>query len=184
MLNPLMIGVSYAILFSLLLSLNFFTKFSTKVKIFFTILSLLFFIMSYTSVREMQGRPYKDNHLTKDNKPYKILWHGVNEPDKINNTKGKIYLLLQPVDNKGFIKDEPRLLEIFFNPLIYEKITEIEKITKNGTPLAVRFTNLEIKPFDGDLPEDLQRDADRYNNLSGEIGIEFEEINGISLPKK
>ena len=69
MLNSLMIGVSYAVLFSLLLSLNFFTKFSIKIKIFFTVLSLLFFITTYVSVREMQGRPYEDNNLVSDARP-------------------------------------------------------------------------------------------------------------------
>ena len=93
MLNTLMIGISYVVLFSLLLSLNFFTKFSFKIKLFFTITSLLFFITSYTSIREMQGRPYKDSNLTSDYRPYKILWHGVNEPNKSKGINGKIYIL-------------------------------------------------------------------------------------------
>ena len=182
--NSLMIGISYAVLFSLLLSLNFFTKFSIKVKLFFTLLSLLFFITSYSSVREMQGRPYKDNNLINDDRPYKILWHGVNEPDKLKGIEGKIYILLQSIDRNGIIKDEPRLVQVSFDPLLYEKMEQIEKITKNGTPIAVRFTNLNIENFDNNLPSELSGDIDRYNSLSGDIDIKFEEIKGISLPKK
>ncbi len=184
MLNSLMIGVSYAVLFSLLLSLNFFTKFSIKIKIFFTVLSLLFFITTYVSVREMQGRPYKDNNLVSDARPYKILWHGVNEPNKIKGTKGKIFILLQSIDEMGVVNDEPRLVEVPFDSSLYEKMEEIKKITRNGVPISVRFTNLNIKNSNSDILEYSLDGIDKFNSLSGEIDINFEEIKKNSLPKK
>ncbi|MDB9926397.1 hypothetical protein OAD15_04620 [Hyphomicrobiales bacterium] len=184
MLNSLMIGVSYAVLFSLLLSLNFFTKFSIKIKIFFTVLSLLFFITTYISVREMQGRPYKDNNLVSDARPYKILWHGVNEPNKIKGTKGKIFILLQSIDEMGVVNNEPRLVEVPFGSSLYEKMEEIKKITRNGVPISVRFTNLNIKNSNSDILEYSLDGIDKFNSLSGEIDINFEEIRKNSLPKK
>lgn len=184
MLNTLIIGISYAVLFSLLLSLNFLTKFSFKIKLFFTITSLLFFITSYTSVREMQGRPYKDNNLTNDYRPYKILWHGVNEPNKSKGVNGKIYILLQSLNEDGAIIDEPRLVEVPFDPFLYEKMEEIEKVTKNGIPILVRFTNLDvINDNDDNFPNSID-DIDKFNSLSGDIDIKFEEIKSPSLPKK
>ena len=76
------------------------------------------------------------------------------------------------------------LVQVTFDPLLYEKMEQIEKITKNGTPIAVRFTNLNIENFDNNLPSELSGDIDRYNSLSGDIDIKFEEIKGTSLPKK
>ena len=128
----------------------------------------------------ISGRNTKIN----DDRPYKILWHGVNEPDKLKGIEGKIYILLQSIDRNGIIKDEPRLVQVSFDPLLYEKMEQIEKITKNGTPIAVRFTNLNIENFDNNLPSELSGDIDRYNSLSGDIDIKFEEIKGTSLPKK
>ena len=55
--------------------------------------------------------------------------------------------MLQSIDRNGIIKDEPRLVQVTFDPLLYEKMEQIEKITKNGTPIAVRFTNLNIENF-------------------------------------
>ena len=184
MLNTLMIGISYVVLFSLLLSLNFFTKFSFKIKLFFTIASLLFFITSYTSIREMQGRPYKDSNLTSDYRPYKILWHGVNEPNKSKGINGKIYILLQSLSEDGIINDEPRLVEVAFDPFLYEKMEEIERVTKNGIPILVRFTNLDVKNDSDDSFPDLMGEIDKFNSLSGDIDIRFEEIKGPSLPIK
>ena len=184
MLNTLMIGISYVVLFSLLLSLNFFTKFSFKIKLFFTITSLLFFITSYTSIREMQGRPFKDSNLTSDYRPYKILWRGVNEPNKSKGINGKIYILLQSLSEDGIINDEPRLVEVAFDPFLYEKMEEIERVTKNGIPILVRFTNLDVKNDSDDSFPDLMGEIDKFNSLSGDIDIRFEEIKGPSLPIK
>ena len=61
---------------------------------------------------------------------------------------------------------------------------EIKKITKKGTPVAVKLTNLNIKLSENEqLPDEL-KDKDIYNSLSGEINIELEEILSPSLPKK
>ena len=61
---------------------------------------------------------------------------------------------------------------------------EIEKITKKGTPVAVKLTNLNIKLNENkQLPDEL-KDKDIYNSLSGEINIELEEILSPSLPEK
>ena len=61
---------------------------------------------------------------------------------------------------------------------------EIEKITKKGTPVAVKLTNLNIKLNENEqLPDEL-KDKDIYNSLSGEINIELEEILSPSLPEK
>ena len=61
---------------------------------------------------------------------------------------------------------------------------EIEKITKKGTPVVVKLTNLNIKLNENEqLPDEL-KDKDIYNSLSGEINIELEEILSPSLPEK
>ena len=61
---------------------------------------------------------------------------------------------------------------------------EIKKITKKGTPVAVKLTNLNIKLNENEqLPDEL-KDKDKYNSLSGEINIELEEILSPSLPEK
>ena len=53
---------------------------------------------------------------------------------------------------------------------------EIEKITKKGTPVVVKLTNLNIKLNENEqLPDEL-KDKDIYNSLSGEINIELERL--------
>ena len=37
----------------------------------------------------MQGIPYRDNDFSKNDQLYKILWSGVNEPNKLEKTKEK-----------------------------------------------------------------------------------------------
>ena len=95
------LGIAYAVLFALLVSINFLTNFSIKIKIFLIFLVLIFSIISYSSIREMQGIPYRDNDFSKNDQLYKILWSGVNEPNKLEKTKGEIFLLLRPTDAEG-----------------------------------------------------------------------------------
>ena len=88
----------------------------------------------------------------------------------------EIFLLLRPTDAGGIEEGDPRLYAVEYNPLLLEKIMEIEKITKKGTPVAVKLTNLNIKLNENEqLPDEL-KDKDIYNSLSGEINIELEEI--------
>ena len=93
----------------------------------------------------MQGIPYRDNDFSKNDQLYKILWSGVNEPNKLEKTRGEIFLLLRPTDAGGIEEGDPRLYAVEYNSLLLEKIMEIEKITKKGTPVAVKLTNLNIK---------------------------------------
>lgn len=178
------LGVAYAVLFALLVSINFLTNFSIKIKIFLIFLVLVFSIISYSSIREMQGIPYRDNDFSKNDQLYKILWSGVNEPNKLKKIKGEIFLLLRSTDAEGIEEGDPRLYAVEYNTLLLEKIMEIEKITKKGTPVAVKLTNLNIKLNENEqLPDEL-KDKDIYNSLSGEINIELEEILSPSLPEK
>ena len=119
-----LLGISYAVLFSLLVSVNFFTKLSLKIKIILIFSVLFFSIISYSSIREMQGIPYRDNNFSKDQQLYRILWSGVTEPNKLKKTKGEIFLLLKSTDNNGFEVGDPRLYAVEYDPLLLEKILE------------------------------------------------------------
>lgn len=179
-----LLGISYAALFSLLVSVNFFTKLSLKIKIILIFSVLFFSIISYSSIREMQGIPYRDNNFSKDQQLYRILWSGVTEPNKLKKTKGEIFLLLKSTDNNGFEVGDPRLYAVEYDPLLLEKILEIRRVEKKGKPVAVKLTNLNLKINDDErLPDELG-DLDKYNSLSGDIDIELEEILLPTLPKK
>ena len=180
----ILLGVAYAVLFAILVNVYFFTNFSVKIKIFLIFLVLMFSIISYSSIREMQGIPYRNKDFSKNDQLYKILWSGVNEPNKLKKTKGEIFLLLSSTDAAGIEEGDPRLYAVEYNPLLLEKIMEIEKMAKKGTPVAVKLTNLNIKLNENELLPDELKDKDIYNSLSGEINIELEEILSPSLPKK
>ena len=182
--ETVLLGISYALLFSLLVSLNFFTNFSLKTKVILVFSVLIFSIISYSSIREMQGIPYRDNNFSKDQQLYRILWSGVTEPNKLKKTKGEIFLLLKSTDNNGFEVGDPRLYAVEYDPLLLEKILEIRRVEKKGKPVAVKLTNLNLKINDDErLPDELG-DLDKYNSLSGDIDIELEEILLPTLPKK
>ena len=132
----------------------------------------------------MQGIPYRDNDFSKNDQLYKILWNGVNEPNKLEKTKGEIFLLLRPTDAEGIEEGDPRLYAVEYDPLLLEKILEIRRVEKKGKPVAVKLTNLNLKINDDErLPDELG-DLDKYNSLSGDIDIELEEILLPTLPKK
>ena len=182
--ETVLLGIAYALLFSLLVSVNFFTNFSLRIKVILVFSVLIFSIISYSSIREMQGIPYRDNNFSKDEKLYKILWSGVNEPNKLEKTKGEIFLLLKSIDTKGIEEGDPRLYAVEYDPFLLEKILEIKKITKKGIPVAVKLTNLDLKVKDNaKLPDELEG-FDKYNSLSGDINIQLEEIISPSLPEK
>ena len=108
----------------------------------------------------------------------------VNEPNKIKKTKGEIFLLLTSINKDGLEKGDPRLYGLDYDPILLEKILEIKKISKKGTHVAVRLTNLNIKIKENDKIPDEFKEFDKYNSLSGEIDIELEEIKAPSLPIK
>ncbi|MBT4695243.1 MAG: hypothetical protein HOB71_00140 [Alphaproteobacteria bacterium] len=178
------LSIAYAVIFSLLVSVSFYTKFSLKIKLALILSVLVFSIVSYSSIRDMQGIPYRDNNFSKDEQMYKILWSGVNEPNKIKKTKGEIFLLLKKTDNNGLERGDPRLYAVGYDPLLLEKILEIRKITKKGIPIVVKLTNLNIKVSRNDQIPDELKGFDKYNSLSGDIDIELEEIISPSLPIK
>ena len=178
------LSIAYAVIFSLLVSVSFYTKFSLKIKLALILSVLVFSIVSYSSIRDMQGIPYRDNNFSKDEQMYKILWSGVNEPNKIKKTKGEIFLLLKKTDSNGLERGDPRLYAVGYDPLLLEKILEIRKITKKGIPIVVKLTNLNIKVRRNDQIPDELKGFDKYNSLSGDIDIELEEIISPSLPIK
>ena len=69
----------------------------------------------------------------KNDQLYKILWSGVNEPNKLEKTKGEIFLLLRSTDADGIEEGDPRLYAVEYNPLLLEKIMEIKDRYPNLT---------------------------------------------------
>ena len=182
--TPVILGISYAALFALLLSLNFFTRFSVTLKMFFVLGSLLFFIIFYEAIQDLQGRPYKNDDILKNNKSFQLLWHKTEDPNKITNSEGKIYILVQMISEQGLILSEPRLLQIPYDSLINEKLEDAMEKIKKGTPISARFSYLELKPYEGEEIPQMDKNFDIYNSLSGDIELEFNEIAKPSLPPK
>ena len=182
--TPIVLGISYAVLFALLLSLNFFTRFSFLLKIFLVFGSLLFFIISYKAIEDLQGRPYKNEDILKNNRTFQLLWHKTEEPDKINNIVGTIYILIQMLNEEGLILSKPRLLEIPYDSLINEKLEDVMEKVKKGKQITARFTHLELKEYEGEEIPYLDKNFDIYNSQQGDIDLEFNEITKPSLPPK
>ncbi|MEE3165595.1 MAG: hypothetical protein VX241_03475 [Pseudomonadota bacterium] len=182
--TPIILGISYAVLFALLLSFNFFTRFSFLFKMFLVFGSLIFFIISYKAIEDLQGRPYKDEDILTNKKSFQLLWHQTEEPNKINNTEGAIFILIQMMNEGGLILSKPRLLEIPYDPLINEKLDDAMEKVKKGTPITARFTYLDLKQNEGEEIIQIDKNFDIYNSLQGEINLEFNEIPKPSLPPK
>ena len=53
----------------------------------------------------MQGIPYRDKDFSKNDQLYKILWSGVNEPNKLKKIKGARFLFMSQKKTLSRLKD-------------------------------------------------------------------------------
>ena len=95
---------AYVIVAVLLLSLNIAPRWAWWIKATAIIITSAFFVISYYSMIDLMGWPVKARLPEK----FQMLWAKVNEPDKLLNTPGAIYMWVEALDKDNIPTGLPR----------------------------------------------------------------------------
>ena len=179
---PLMMGVAYAVVAALLLTLNLSTPWRREIKLAAISVVTALYVTTYQGAQDLRGWALG----AEPPNPFKLHWAIVEEPDKANGTKGAIYILAQPVSELGSLLSAPRLYELPFSLDLAEQVDEAMNEVQNGKPLEGRFSRKSVdtpeaqegKKRDGtDATPDSRADKDR-------LKLDFRELPIPDLPAK
>ena len=95
---------AYVIIAVLLLSLNIAPRWAWWVKATAIIVTAAFFVVTYYSMIDLMGWPVKERLPEK----FQLLWAKVNEPDKLLNQPGAIYMWVEALDKNNVPNGIPR----------------------------------------------------------------------------
>ncbi|MSP20284.1 MAG: hypothetical protein EXQ93_01890 [Alphaproteobacteria bacterium] len=95
---------AYVIIAVLLLSLNIAPRWAWWVKATAIIVTAAFFVVTYYSMIDLMGWPVKERLPEK----FQLLWAKVNEPDKLMNQPGAIYMWVEALDKNNVPNGIPR----------------------------------------------------------------------------
>ena len=179
---PLLLGVAYAVLAALLLSLNLETKYRREIKIAAIIGVSLLYVATYHGAQNLRGWAIAEAPPN----PFKLHWAVVEEPDKARGTEGAIFILGQKLSSRGVAVGAPRLYELPFTPELAEQIDEALTKKEDGKDLEARLSYKAATPDDVD--EAQKRDGQkRRPDSAGEedrLKLNFRELASPDLPPK
>lgn len=179
---PLILGISYALLAALLLSLNLTSPWRREIKTAAIVLVSLFYLGAYHGSQNLRGWATPD---TPPN-PFKLHYAVVEEPDKSIGTKGVIYLMAQKIDARGVPRGQPRLYRLPFSPELAEEIDEAMAQKEGGKPLEANLSYKAANAEDADDIEKRDGQDSRPESLGEEerLQLNFRELPTVSLPPK
>ena len=131
---------SYILLALLLLSINLYSNWSWPVKAAMIIITSVFYAVAYFSMPPLLGWPTTADLPAK----FKLNAIYIEQPDKVTDKEGAIYLWLTEVDDLEAMH-EPRAYELPYSDPLYEKVNEARIKMKKGMEQLG-----ETKPPDAD----------------------------------
>lgn len=179
---PLLLGVAYAVLAALLLSLNLETKYRREIKIAAIIGVSLLYVATYHGAQNLRGWAIAEAPPN----PFKLHWAVVEEPDKARGTEGAIFILGQKLSSRGVAVGAPRLYELPFTPELAEQIDEALTKKEDGKDLEARLSYKAATPDDVDEAQkrDGQKSRPDSEGDKDRLKLEFRELPSPSLPPK
>lgn len=179
---PLILGISYALMAGLLLSLNLATPWRREIKTAAIVLVSLFYLGAYHGAQNLRGWATSD---TPPN-PFKLHYAVVEEPDKSTRTKGAIYLMAQKIDNRGVARGQPRLYKLPFSPELADEVEEAMAQKEGGKPLEANLSYKAANAEDADEIQKRDGQDSRPESLGEEdrLQLNFRELPSVSLPPK
>ena len=179
---PLLLGLAYAAVAALLLSLNLQTKYRREIKLAAIIAVSLLYIGAYHGTQNLRGWAIS---ATPPN-PFKLHWAVVEEPDKVNGAQGAIYILGQSLSARGVTIGEPRLFRLPFSPELAEQVDDALSKKEDGRDLEARLSYKAATPDEFD--EIQRRDGQKARpDSAGEedrLKLNFRELPSPDLPLK
>jgi hypothetical protein len=179
---PLLLGVAYAVLAALLLSLNLETKYRREIKIGAIIGVSLLYVATYHGAQNLRGWAIAEAPPN----PFKLHWAVVEEPDKARGTEGAIFILGQKLSSRGVAVGAPRLYELPFTPELAEQIDEALTKKEDGKDLEARLSYKAATPDDVDEAQKRDGQKSRPDSAGEEdrLKLNFRELASPDLPPK
>ena len=94
---PLLLGIAYAVVAALLLNLNLASPWRREIKLAAIFLVTALYVGAYIGAQNLRGWAIAEPPAS----PFKLHWAVIEEPDKVNGTPGRIYILAQPMGAGG-----------------------------------------------------------------------------------
>ena len=179
---PLALGLAYAALAALVLTLNLNSQWRREIKIGIIILMSALYFAAYWGGQNLRGWAI----ASQPPNPFKLHWAIVEEPDKARDTSGAIYILAQQLSPQGALLSRPRLYRLPFSPELAEQIEEARNAAEDGKPIEARLSYKAKKPETEDLLEqrEKQGQTSRAAATADRLELNFRELPPPPLPPK
>jgi hypothetical protein len=180
---------AYIILAVLLLSLNIAPRWAWWVKGTAIIVTSAFFVISYYSMIDLMGWPVKARMPEK----FQLLWAKVNEPDKLLNTPGAIYMWVEALDKDNIPTGLPRAYRLpYTQPLetgIENALDMIAAGQEVGGTANMMDEQEQRRGQDEQQQAQLQQQNDAGYTDPGQLRIEnmvltLGQLQNVALPDK
>lgn len=179
---PLLLGIAYAVVAALLLNLNLASPWRREIKIAAIFLVTALYVGAYIGAQNLRGWAIAEA----PENPFKLHWAVIDEPDKVNGTAGRIYILAQPMDAGGALRGAPRLHALPFSPELADAVEEALEQIEGGKPFEARLAYKQASP-----PEEAKIQKREGQSASqdsaGErntLKLEFRDLPVPNLPPK
>jgi hypothetical protein len=141
---PLLLGIAYAVVAALLLNLNLASPWRREIKIAAIFLVTALYVGAYIGAQNLRGWAIAEA----PENPFKLHWAVIDEPDKVNGTAGRIYILAQPMAAGGAVRGAPRLHGLPFSPELADAVEEALEQIEGGQPFEARLAYKKAEPPD------------------------------------
>ena len=185
------IGVlsAYIVVALLLLSFNIGPRWAWWVKATGIIVTTAFFVVSYYAIIDLMGWPVKARMPAH----FQLLWAKVNEPDKLINTPGSVFLWVEELDSNNIPMGTPRAFRLPYTVPLDEGVNEALGRISDGEQISGEARDAEQNneaADDPDLMAELQERlddagyADADELVVDDQILSFQELGLVQLPNK
>lgn len=184
---------SYVIIAVLLLSFNIGPRWAWWVKGTGIVVTSAFFIVSYYSIIEMMGWPVE----AKLPERFQLHWARINEPDKLLNTPGAIYLWAETLDESNIPIGIPRAYKLPYTEPLDNGVNDAMEMISMGQEVGGTAQEYDEDEDDGNDDEGMDPELQRELENLGEGGyadpdelriddmvLTFQELQEVTLPGK
>lgn len=184
---------SYVIIAVLLLSFNIGPRWAWWVKGTGIVVTSAFFAVSYYSIIGMMGWPVEARMPER----FQLLWGRINEPDKLLNTPGAIYLWAEELDEMNIPSGIPRAYKLPYTQPLDTGITDAMDMIAMGQEIGGTAQDFDEEEDSGPDDEGMDPELERELEDLGEGGytdpdelrvddmvLTFQELQEVKLPGK
>lgn len=184
---------AYVIIAVLLLSFNIGPRWAWWVKGTGIVVTSAFFVVSYYSIIELMGWPVEARMPPK----FQLLWARINEPDKLLNTEGAIYLWAEELDETNIPVGIPRAYKLPYTEPLDNGVQNAMEMISMGQEVGGTAQDYDEDEDAGDDEEGMDPELARELENLGEGGytdpdelriddmvLTFQELEDVQLPGK